>query len=186
MNVVHDKLLRRFVWLIGLAFLIAGFVTPLIGLSSFLFSIILILGTAAVYSLERRFVGLGGHIGFFLSALGTLLVFNVQRYFAYLAPNDIRSVVSFLIFAAVFVVGYVVFGISTIRTGFVPTEIGFFLLITPAIVFLPPAIRRFALAAFFLAIGYFVMLFVSRRGEYDKKIATQHSVQRTTGIRRDF
>jgi hypothetical protein len=31
---------------------------------------------------------------------------------------------------------------------------------------------------FYLALGFFLMMFVSRRGEYDNKIATQHSVHR--------
>jgi len=179
MNTVHDKILRRFVWFICLVLLIAGFATLLTGLSPFLISIILILEIGAVYSLERRFIGIVGHLGFLISLLGVLLVFNLQSYMVYQGLTDSRSIIFLWIFIAVFVVGFVIFGISTIRAGFVPTEIGYLLLITPVFVFLPFAMRGIAFAISILAIGFFLMWFVSRIGEYDKKIC--HPTMRARG-----
>ena len=186
MNVVHDKTLRRFVWVIGLAFLVAGFATPVIGISSFMITIMLILELAAVYSLERRFIGVIGHGGFILSLLGIILSFNWKSYL-WLTNSNAQQIVFYVWVAiAVFSIGCILFGVSTIRTGFVPAEIGYLLLITPAFLLLSPVIMRFALAVFYLAIGFFLMMFVSRRGEYDKKIATQQSVHPTSGILRDL
>ncbi len=178
MKTVQDKLLRRFVWGIGLVFLILGFVTPLTGIPLFSISIILALELVAVYILERRFIGVIGHIGFFLSLLGALLAFNLQGYLAHFRLNDILSIITFGILIIVFIVGLVIFSVSTIRTNFLPNEIPYLLLATPIFIFLPIGINRFAFAASILAIGYFLMMFVSRVGEYDKKIATQQRILR--------
>ena len=186
MNVVHDKPLRRFVWFIGLAFLIVGLAMPVTGLSSSSISIMLVLGFVAVYALERWFIGTTGHIGFLTSSFGVLLALNWKSYLVYSNSNAHQIIVLVWVLFAFFSVGCILFGISTIRTGFLPTETGYLLLVTPAILLLPTAIERFALAVLFLAIGFFLMMFVSRRGEYDKKIATQHSVQRKAGTRRVF
>ena len=186
MNVVHDKPLRRFVWGVGLAFLLAGFATPVTGISSFWISIMLVLEFGAVYSLERRFVGVIGHIGFMMASLGVIMALNWKSYLSYSFLNTHQIAVFVWVLMTVFSIGGLVLGISTIKTGFVPTELGYLLLITPVIVLLPLAIERFALAVFFLAIGFFLLMFVSRRGEYDKKIVTQQRVQRTAGTRRVF
>lgn len=172
MNVVHDKILRRFVWVVGLAFLIAGFATPVIGISSFMITIMLVLELVAVFSLERRFIGIVGYGGFILSLLGIILSFNWKSYLLITNSNAQQIVLYVWVAVAVFSIGCILFGVSIIRSGFVPSEIGYLVLITPAFLLLSSAIMRFALGMFYLAIGYFLMMFVSRRGEYDKKIAT--------------
>jgi hypothetical protein len=140
----------------------------------------------AVYSLERRFVRVIGHIGFIMSSLGAILALNWKSYLAYSNLNASRVIVFVWVLIAFFGVGCLLLGVSTIRTGFVPTEIGYLLLITPAMVLLPHNIKIFAFPVFFLAISCFLMLFVSRGADYDKKLATQHSVHRTAGTRRVF
>jgi hypothetical protein len=185
MNVIHDKPLRRFVWFIGLAFLIAGFATPVTGISSFLISIMFVFEFVAVYSLERRFIGVIGHIGFIVSSL-VVLMLNWKSYVAHLSLNVHQIAVFVWLLFACFTISCTALGISTIKSGFLPTETGYLLLVTPAILLLPSSIERFALAAYFLAVGFFLMMFVSRRGEYDAKVAAQQSVHRTAGSLRVF
>lgn len=186
------KIYKRFVWLGGLTCVGAGLIALFAGIQSFPISIMVILGLIAIYSLERRFMGIVGHLGFFLALTGSLFAFNIavglSGITTYHQLGELQkaqlfpSIFFFWFLIAAFIIGFVIFGIATIRTDFLPSEIGYLLLAVPVGVLLPFEIKGVLLAVIIGGIGYILMRFVSPKfGEYDEKLVAKQNMQQTQG-----
>lgn len=136
---------------------------PLLGL---LIAVVVQLGLVGLYAPQARAAGILGVIGFVIAFLGVRVSMGPSFVDAFIKPvvwpwEDPeyfeRTVGSLAIFGLGFVLGWVLFGVATLRAGIYPRGAASLLIAGALILLLPPPLSGIVFAVALAWLGYYVL-----------------------------